>query len=223
VPSVVLIDSHGNEVLVDGEPVSVPAIVDARGYPAFGSDLRSTVDSRGYLSFEGTSYLMPTPIEYTPLGRPALDGDGNVVLLTGKRHPQVILRNELGAPIIDRRGTPITAPALIGRDGRPVKDGAGNMISMWIQRDYNNRPLVTAEGNAKIVAPDIPTRLPMIGPDGSALFGPSGQVLLLPVDHDEHCRPRLGKDGRPMRRPYRTDDQGRPLLGPDGQPIAYKP
>jgi biopolymer transport protein ExbB len=195
----------GTPVQIDAQPVQVPALVDARGYPIFGPDGK----------------LVPTPIQYDEGGVPAKGEDGKAVVLTPDQYPQAPIKNpETGETLKNAAtGADITAVALIGQDGRPIPNADGSLIPLRVQLDPTNTPILTPEGNTILVAPDIPDKLPLIGPDGNPLIGPGGQALVVPIQRDNQGRPVLGQDGKPQRVAYKTDDQGRPQLGTDGQPI----
>jgi hypothetical protein len=145
--------------------------------------------------------------------------DGSVVLLTGEQHPHVPFKNAAGKTFKTPSGEDLAVPALIGQDGRPIQSADGTLVAMKVHILPDLTPILTTEGKPILVAPDIPDRLPLIGPSGAPIVGPGGQVLSVPIQRDEAGRPMLGLDGRPLRPAIRTDDQGRPLLGADGNPI----
>jgi biopolymer transport protein ExbB len=201
-PFVNLTKPDGSPVQIDGQAVQVKALTDARGFPIFGPDGK----------------LVPTPIAYEE-GQPVKGEDGKVVVLTPDQYPQAPLKDATGAPLKAPDGTDLTAVALIGQDGRPISNADGSLVPLRVQIDANNVPVLTPDGKTILTAPDIPDKLPLMGPDGNPLIGPAGQQLMVPIQKDDQGRPVLGQDGKPMRVAHKTDEQGRPQLGVDGQPI----
>ena len=201
-PTVALRNLDGTLLTLQGRPVVVPVVVDHRGYPVFGPDGK----------------MVPTPIAYDEVGKPIVV-DGGPVLLTGVKHPRALLRTPAGRLITDNVGRPLTAEALVGDDGRPVRNPDGSLVPLSVKLDATGDVYLDQSGNTVLSAPDIPDKLPVLGSNGLPIIGPSGEPLLIPIKRDDDGRPILGSDGRSVRMPYKTDVSGRPQLGVDGQPV----
>jgi hypothetical protein len=87
-PMVSLFNRDGAPLRLGTAEVSVPAIVDYRGYPVFGPDDK----------------LVPTPIEYDLHDKPVVGRDGGAILLTGDRHPRAEILRQDGQPLKNIRG-----------------------------------------------------------------------------------------------------------------------
>ncbi|MBI1239525.1 MAG: tonB-system energizer ExbB [Alphaproteobacteria bacterium] len=206
-PVIELMGPNGQPIrLADGSALRVPAMVDPNGNPVFGPD----------------GALVPRAVRFDQDDNPVIGEDGAVALLPPSEMPQIPLRDSAGVTLIGPTGEPLTAPALIGRDGRPVIGPDGTPQTLAIARDGDGVPILDTAGRTIVAAPAIPDTLPLLDADGASLLNEAGQPLLVPVARDEEGRVILGPDGRPRRAAYLTDNAGQPVLGPDGQPVLLE-
>lgn len=203
-PTVKLTNADGSPLVIGTEQVTVPALLDSRGYPVFSEP-------------GPNGKLVPVPIAYDG-DAPAIGEDGKADILVPEEYPTATLKGADGQPLKDATGKNLTGLALIGQDGRPVKDAAGENIALPVRLNAQGTPDIGADGKTQVLATDIPEQLPLMGPSGQPIDGPSG-VLMVPIEKSPDGRPVLGVDGRPIRVAIKTNEQGQPLLGADGQPI----